>query len=144
MEVGDKVLLKHTTFKGKHKIQDQWEKTIYEVVEQPLGELPVFRIKSTEGDDTKVVHRNLLLPLFSDPVDQTKEQNSRSLIDPKETIGTQVAIVTGAIDSHVHSLSTCERAQVTNMFPKGTGLCYSSVLETLRSIKSGQTGSIVM
>ena len=24
LEVGDKVLLKHTAFKGKHKIQDQW------------------------------------------------------------------------------------------------------------------------
>ena len=40
--VGDKVLLKCTAFKGKHKIQDQWENTIYEVIEQPLGRLPGF------------------------------------------------------------------------------------------------------
>ena len=37
LKVGHKVLLKHTAFKGKHKIQDRWEKTIYEVTEQPLG-----------------------------------------------------------------------------------------------------------
>ena len=35
--IGDKVLLRHTAFKGKHKIQDQWENTAYEVTEQPLG-----------------------------------------------------------------------------------------------------------
>ena len=45
LKVGDKVLLKCTAFKGKHKIQDRWENTIYEVVEQPLGKIQVFKIK---------------------------------------------------------------------------------------------------
>ena len=73
-----------------------------------------------EGDDNeKVVHRNLLLPLFPDPSDQTNEQDSRSLVDPKETISTQVVIVVGAIASHVYNLSACEGAQVTNMFQRG-------------------------
>ena len=119
LEVGDKVLLKHTAFKGKHKIQDQWESTIYEVVQQPLGKLPVFQNQSTEGDDMKVAHRNLLLPLITDPLDETSEQDSESLIDPKETIGTQVVIAVCAIASHVHNLSTCEGAQVTNLFQRG-------------------------
>ena len=70
LQVGDKVLLKCNAFKGKHKIQDRWENTIYEVIEQPLGKIPVFKIKSMEGNDKmKVVHRNLLLPLFSDHLD---------------------------------------------------------------------------
>ena len=73
-----------------------------------------------EGDDkVKIVYRNLLLPLFSDPLDQTSEQDSESLVDPKETIGTQVVIEAGAITSHVHNLSTCEGAQVTNLFQRG-------------------------
>ena len=72
LKEGDKVLLKHTAFKAKHKIQDRWENTIYEVIEQPLGKIPVFKIKSMEGDDKmKVVQRNLLLPLFPDPSDHT-------------------------------------------------------------------------
>ena len=34
--------------------------------------MPVFKIKLMEGDDKmKVVHLNLLLPLFSDPSDHT-------------------------------------------------------------------------
>ena len=119
MEVGEKVLLKCTASKGKHKIQDQWENIIYEVVEQPLGKLPVYKIQSMEGDDTKVVHRNLLLPLFSDPLDQTSEQDSGSLADPKEIIGTQVVIEASAIASHVYNLSTCEGAWATNLFQRG-------------------------
>ena len=89
------------------------------MVQQPLGKLPVFKIQSMEGDHTKVVHRNVLLSLFSDPLDQTSAQDSESLVDPKETIGTQVAIVAVAIASHVHNLSTCEGAQVTNIFQRG-------------------------
>ena len=42
LKVGDKVLLKHTAFKGKHNIPDRWENTIYEVMEQLLGKKPVF------------------------------------------------------------------------------------------------------
>ena len=73
------------------------------------------------GDDgVKIVHKNLLLPLFSNPLDQTGElDNSRSLVDPKETMGTQVAVVVSAIASPVHNLSAYEGAQVTNMFQRG-------------------------
>ena len=72
------------------------------------------------GDNKeKVVHRNLLLPLFSDPLDQTSEQDNKSPVDPKETMSTQVAIVASAIASHVHNLSAYEGVQVTNMIQKG-------------------------
>ena len=118
LKIGDKVLLKCTTFKGKHKIQDQWENTIYKVIEQPLGKLPVFKIQSMEGDDkVKVVHRNLLLPLFSDPSDPTNESDNKSMVD--QTVSTQAVITVGATTSHVHNLNTCGRAWVTDIFQKG-------------------------
>ena len=79
LKVSDKVLLKCTAFKGKHKIQDRWENTIYEVIEQPLGKITVFKIQSMEGDEkTKVVHRNLLLQLLSD---QTSKSDAKSMVD---------------------------------------------------------------
>ena len=119
--VGDKVLLRCTVYKGQHKIQDHWEDTIYEVVEQPFENMPVFKIKSQGGDDrVKMVHRNLLLPLLSNPLDHAGEpDNSRSLANPKETIGTQVAIAASAIASHVHNLGAYEGVQVTNTIQKG-------------------------
>ena len=43
--VGDTVLLQCTAYKGKCKIQDWWKDTIYEVIEQPFKNMPVFKIK---------------------------------------------------------------------------------------------------
>ena len=82
LKVGDKVLLKCTVFKGKHKIEDMWENTIYEVVKQPIVKMPVFKVESMEGDSNmKVVHWNLLLPLFSDPSDHSNISNTESVVD---------------------------------------------------------------
>ena len=74
-----------------------------------------------EGDNrVKMVHKNLLLPLLFNPLDHAGEpDNSRSLVDPKETMGTQVAIVASAIAIHVQNLSNYEGAQVTNVTQKG-------------------------
>ena len=44
------VLLKRIAFKGKHKIQDCWEKTIYHVEGQPHAGLLVFRITPVAGE----------------------------------------------------------------------------------------------
>ena len=42
--IGNTALLQCTAYKGKHKIQDQWENTVYEVVGQPFKNMPVFKI----------------------------------------------------------------------------------------------------
>ena len=47
---GNLFLLKRTAVKGKHKIQDHCEKTIYWVEGQPYVGLPVFRIALVEGE----------------------------------------------------------------------------------------------
>ena len=119
--ISDTVLLQHTAYKGKHKIQVWWEDTIYEDVEQPFKNVPVFKIKPQGGDDrVKIVHRNLLLPLLSNPLDYAGEpDNSRSLVDPKETMVAWVATAVSAIASHVHYLGACEGVQVTSIIQKG-------------------------
>ena len=110
-----------TAYKGKHKIQDHWEDTIYEAVEQPFKTCQFSKSIHGEGDNrVKMVHRNLLLPLLSNPLDHAGElDNSRSLADPKETMATQVAIVVSVIAHHVHNLGAYEGVQVTNMIQKG-------------------------
>ena len=47
----------------------------------------------------KVVHRNLLLPLFSDPSDHTSELDTKSVVD--QTVSTHEVIAASAIASHV-------------------------------------------
>ena len=65
----------------------------------------------------KVVLRNLLLPLFSDPSDQASKSDPKSMVD--QTVSTQEVIVAGAVASQVHNLSTYGKAWVTNMFQRG-------------------------
>ena len=43
--ISHQVLLQCTAYKGKHKIQDSWKNTIYEVVDQAFKNMPVFIIK---------------------------------------------------------------------------------------------------
>ena len=83
--------------------------------------MPVFKVKPQGGDDrVKIVHRNLLLLFSSDPLDCAAESdNSRSLVNPKETTGTYVATAVSAIASHVHYLGAYEGLQVMNLIWKG-------------------------
>ena len=68
-----------------------------------------------EGDDKmKVVYRNLLLPLFSDPSDHTSELDTKSMVD--QTVSMHEVIAVGVIASHVQNMGTHIRAWVTNMF----------------------------
>ena len=63
LEVGDLVLVKQTAWKGRHKTQDRWESEEYQVVDQPTPGVPVYTVKSVAGGRTRVLQRNILLPL---------------------------------------------------------------------------------
>ena len=63
LNVGNQVLVKQTAWKGRHKIQDRWESGEYQVGGQPTPGVPVYTIKSVAEGKTRVLDRNLLLPL---------------------------------------------------------------------------------
>ena len=65
----------------------------------------------------KEVHRNLLLPLFSDPSDHTSKSDTMSMVD--QTVSTHEVIAAGAVSSHVQNMSAYSRAWVANMFQEG-------------------------
>ena len=57
-------------------------------------------IKPTEGDvKMKVVHWNLLPPLFSDPSDHTNELDAESVVD--QIVNTHGVVPASAVTSHV-------------------------------------------
>ena len=66
-----------------------------------------------------VVHRNLLIPLFSDPSDHTSELDTKSVAD--QSVSTHEVIAAGAVTSHeyMQNMSAYSRAQVANMIPEG-------------------------
>lgn len=60
--VGDKVLVKIFKFEGKHKIEDKYKDVTYTVIGQPNEHIPVYDVRSKDGDE-KRLHRNHLFLL---------------------------------------------------------------------------------
>ena len=56
-------LVIQTAWKGKHKIQDKWKDEEYQVVVEPTTGIPACKIQNLDGSKTRILHRNLLLPL---------------------------------------------------------------------------------
>ena len=81
----DLVLVKKVAWTGRHKIQDRWEDGEYVVVAQPDPSIPVYKVKSVDGEDIRILHRNLLLPLCVQlkPVDNEDSSDSDSDLDEK-------------------------------------------------------------
>ena len=68
LEVGDRVLVEKVGHRGKHKIADLWEEEPYTVLDQPLSDIPVFKVIREDGQGrVKTLHRNKLLPFFCLP-----------------------------------------------------------------------------
>ena len=44
LRIGDVVVPRQKSFRGKAKIQDRWDLTLYEVIEIPYPDMPVFKI----------------------------------------------------------------------------------------------------
>ena len=63
LNVGDQVLVKIMKFEGKHKISDKFEEDIYEVIQQPRVDIPVFKLRSLKSKREKTLHRNHLRPV---------------------------------------------------------------------------------
>lgn len=60
IEIGDQVLLANKTERGKKKVADKWESTVYTVVDRK-PDTHTYRIRNLATGQEKVVHRNLLM-----------------------------------------------------------------------------------
>ena len=105
--VGDRVLLANKKERGKKKLADRWESTIYAVVDMN-AETHTYRIRDTVTGKEKVVHRNLLLlanffpvgdgsdmsdvtssvPVMESSAPGTDERESETLCGARESLDT--------------------------------------------------------
>ena len=63
LQVGDLVLARELAFKGKHKVQNRWRRSIYKVTKCHGDDTPVYTVVELGGDETHTLHRNYLYPL---------------------------------------------------------------------------------
>ena len=77
LQPGDRVLVRNLTLRGKHKLQDRWEDTPYQVIRR-AGDLPVYWLRKEGTRRERVLHRNLLLP-FRQPEADPCEARPRVL-----------------------------------------------------------------
>lgn len=62
LEIGDRVLVRNVRLRGKNKLADRWESTVY-VVQSRAGDLPVYTVcPEVQDGPTRTLHRDLLLP----------------------------------------------------------------------------------
>ena len=70
LNIGDQVLVHNVGLRGKHKLANKWEEEIYEVRDQPNVDIPVYVVFPLgKPKHTRTLHRNLLLPVSSLPID---------------------------------------------------------------------------
>lgn len=62
LEVGDRVLVRSVSLRGKHKLANKWEPVVH-VVTKRAGDLPVYTVKpENQSRPLRTLHRDLLLP----------------------------------------------------------------------------------
>jgi transposase InsO family protein len=75
----DRVLVRKVGLKGRHKLANLWDESIYIVVQQTNDSIPVYEVKPESGGKHRVLHRNMLLPLGSvvppKPVPKPRKKN---------------------------------------------------------------------
>ena len=76
LEPGDRVLVRNVGLRGKHKLADHWERQPYIVEAQPNPDIPVYEVQleAAKTRKTRILHRNLLLPISSLPPSPLKRR----------------------------------------------------------------------
>lgn len=68
---GNRVLLRNLSERGgPGKLRSHWEDCVYTVISRRSPDGPVYEIRPEKGGQSRVVHRNLLLPCDSLPVEK--------------------------------------------------------------------------
>ena len=81
LQVGDHVLVRNLSIRGKHKIADKWEEQAYQVISQPDDSIPVYVVSPLDNKNrTRTLHRNMLLPIDGLP---TELMNTQKMATPE-------------------------------------------------------------
>lgn len=75
---GNRVLLRNLSERGgPGKLRSHWEDCVYTVIRRNSPDGPVYEIRPEKGGQSRVVHRNLLLPCDSLPVEKPGKEKGQ-------------------------------------------------------------------
>uniref|UniRef100_A0A8C6S522 Gypsy retrotransposon integrase-like protein 1 n=1 Tax=Neogobius melanostomus TaxID=47308 RepID=A0A8C6S522_9GOBI len=118
VEVDDRVLLANKGERGKRKLADRWENTIYVVVEKN-DDSHTFKIQNPTSGQIKVVHRNLIMPVNFLPLPETESNDQEE--DVLSPVSSSVDLSRSAVtDASSESAEFRTRAWVSKL-PSNTG-----------------------
>ena len=107
VEPGDLVLVKVVAFDGKHKIADRWENDTYAVLSQPNPGIPVYVVqREDKGGPKRTLHRNLLLPINSLPLDSGTTNDRNTVMDQNDDAPADTHSVDDVRDNDSDSISS--------------------------------------
>lgn len=86
LQPGDRVLVKKTSFQGKHKLSNKWEEEPYTVTSQPHDDIPVYVVSRERDHLSKTLHRNLLLPISTLPIEKPPEPQRSVTVTQKKSV----------------------------------------------------------
>ena len=75
LSIGDQVLVRQLAFEGKHKIADKYEEDLYEIVDQPKLDIPVYKIRRETDGKERTLHQNHLLRVDGMNTEEEEEEN---------------------------------------------------------------------
>ena len=117
VQVGDRVLVRNLSTRGKQKLANKWEDGVFKVIEQPDVDLPVFVVKSEERQaKSRTLHRNMLYPVNFLPI--PKPIPATRNLQPKD-IASKPQLRTPDPDEHRSSSSESDEESVIWELTKG-------------------------
>ena len=111
LNTGDRVLVRKTAFKGKHKLANKWDREPYVITDQPNHDIPVFIVRKENGTETKTLHRNLLLPIGTLPI--TEEDPTTPIERPRKKTKASSVVVQPQISSEEERASEEEESELS-------------------------------
>ena len=129
------VVPRQKSFRGKCKIQDRWDSTLYEVIDIPYPDMPEFKIRTQGDPDTKprILHRNLLQPIRQIETSEVEDPKV-SLLQNEENLDDSNLKDISKQESDEKSEISAPKGPVTRSMVAGRGKLLSNCVQVATDV----------
>ena len=129
------VVLRQKSFRGRAKIQDRWDSILYEVIEIPYPDMPMFKIQLQGDPEAKprILHRNLLQPIRQ--IETSKAEELRvSPLQSQENLDDSYLKDNSKLESDEKSEISAPKGPVTRSMVAGGGKWLSNCVQVVTDV----------